>query len=70
MAKLQFGPRIRLMVDYFTYLIQRVNHDRLTVTAGSMAYVTLRIVLRRWLKPSRHTRSNHFRLVHGYGSVS
>ncbi|MCD9512218.1 virulence factor BrkB family protein [Photobacterium phosphoreum] len=31
-------PRI---MEYFGYLIQRVNHDRLTVTAGSMAYVTL-----------------------------
>ncbi|PQJ64944.1 virulence factor BrkB family protein [Photobacterium angustum] len=41
MAKLQFGPKIHLMMDYFSYLIQRVNHDRLTVTAGSMAYVTL-----------------------------
>ncbi|OBU40921.1 virulence factor BrkB family protein [Photobacterium phosphoreum] len=29
------------IMEYFGYLIQRVNHDRLTVTAGSMAYVTL-----------------------------
>lgn len=40
-VKLVLWQRLSRIMEYFGYLIQRVNHDRLTVTAGSMAYVTL-----------------------------
>ena len=40
-VKLVLWQRLPRIMEYFSYLIQRVNHDRLTVTAGSMAYVTL-----------------------------
>ncbi len=39
--KLHFTTRISMTFAYFRYIFQRINHDRLTVTAGSMAYVTL-----------------------------
>ncbi|MGF1683012.1 virulence factor BrkB family protein [Photobacterium minamisatsumaniensis] len=32
---------MKTVIAYICYLQQRANHDRLTVTAGSMAYVTL-----------------------------
>ncbi|MCD9523315.1 virulence factor BrkB family protein [Photobacterium carnosum] len=40
-AKFVLWLRLLRIMEYFGYLIQRINHDRLTVTAGSMAYVTL-----------------------------
>lgn len=40
-VKFVLWRRLPRIMEYCGYLIQRVNHDRLTVTAGSMAYVTL-----------------------------
>ncbi|PSW03388.1 virulence factor BrkB family protein [Photobacterium lipolyticum] len=39
--KIQFSRQAKIGFAYFTYLHRRIGHDRLTVTAGSMAYVTL-----------------------------
>jgi membrane protein len=33
--------RVHLFLHYIHYLVKRVNHDRLTVNAGYMAYITL-----------------------------
>ncbi|MDX1303967.1 virulence factor BrkB family protein [Photobacterium sp.] len=39
--KIQLSRQAKVGLAYFTYLHRRIGHDRLTVTAGSMAYVTL-----------------------------
>ncbi|KXI22817.1 hypothetical protein AS132_11675 [Photobacterium sanguinicancri] len=40
-GKLQLFKRVKVGFAFLRYLQQRAMHDRLTVTAGSMAYVTL-----------------------------
>ncbi|MGR5080838.1 virulence factor BrkB family protein [Photobacterium swingsii] len=40
-SKLQLLERVKVGFAFLRYLQQRATHDRLTVTAGSMAYVTL-----------------------------
>lgn len=40
-VKFVLWQRLPRIMEYFSYLIQRVDHDRLTVIAGSMAYVSL-----------------------------
>lgn len=42
MKKLSFfTPNKELLIKYIQHLLQRIKHDRLTVTAGYLAYITL-----------------------------
>ncbi|MGF1725865.1 virulence factor BrkB family protein [Photobacterium nomapromontoriensis] len=40
-GKRQWRQGVQTVIAYSSYLYHRIGHDRLTVTAGSMAYVTL-----------------------------
>lgn len=40
-GKWNWSPHVATVLAYFKYLSRRIGHDRLTVAAGSMAYVTL-----------------------------